>query len=180
MRKSVMLSAVVCCAICLLLLAGCSAGEEKKSDYTEIMNGRLVSFTDCVNDFCDTLDEMAGSESAPSDRQIAALSDRLDRLEKACDGLAGLQAPAEYASAQSALNEAVADYRAAFEKCRALLEFFRTYDEQYHAFGSPDEGRAEIEKKERALFDEFAQAMKKATDSFRAACGDFENATKEE
>ena len=175
-------SAFVCCAfaalVFLFLAAGCfsspeKGNEEKTKSYAEIMNERLIIFTDCAEKFSDSLEDIAGSQSAPSDSQIARINEALDGLKKACAGLAGQEAPPEYAEAQSALDKAMDDYAAAMEKCDVLLEFFRNYDTEFRRYKNPVEGRAEIEKQERALYDEFAQAMAQASASFRSACEKF-------
>ena len=179
MKKLVTLSAICCCAVLLLVIAGCSDSGAKKNNYAEVLNEKLVSFTDCADDFSAVLEEIAGSPSAPSDKQLVKAYDSLGRLEKACNALSGIQSPAEYVDAQEKLNQAVADYNAAFEKCRALLDFFRSYDELFHSFGNPEQGSAEMEKQERALYDDFAQAMKNATESFRTACEELEKVKQE-
>ena len=44
----------------------------------------------------------------------------------------------------------------------------------FRKYKDPKEGSAKIEKEERALYGDFAQAMEKATQSFRAACEKFD------
>ena len=138
------------------------------------MTQKLVSFTDCADAFSDSLEKIAGSKSAPSDAQIAEARHALDKLDKACADLAGQDAPSRYAAAQQAFDNAMNDYSGAIKKCRALLDFYSGYDELYRQFSDPAKGRAEIEKRERAVYLEFAQAMQKATESFRAACEKFD------
>lgn len=174
MKKAIVWFAALACL--LVLLCGCTlfgGGKTKAKSYAEIMNEKIVSFTDCANRFSDSLDAIAGSLSAPSDRQIAGIEKNLAALEAACDSLAGQKAPAAYADAQKKLDEAMADYGEAFAKCRTLLDFFKTYDTQFRELGDPVEGSAEMEKRERALYGEFADAMRKAADSFRTACKEF-------
>lgn len=177
MKKTLALSVVICCTAILLVLSGCFSHDSKKEkSYSEIMSEKLVSFTDCANAFSDSLEKIAGSKSAPSDSQIADIRAALEELKKSCADLAGQDAPAQYAEAQQALDDAMADYSKAIEKCDALLAFYSQYDEMYRKFKNPNEGRAEIEKSERAVYDEFAQSMRTATESFRAACRKFNKA----
>jgi uncharacterized protein YukE len=174
MKKIHALSVVICCAALLLVISGCKAHDDnKEKSYSEIMSEKLVSFTDCANAFSDSLEKIAGSKSAPSDSQIAEIRTALDELKKACAGLAGQDAPKQYSEAQQALDDAMEEYSKAMEKCDALLAFYSQYDEMYRKFKNPTEGRSEIEKSERAVYDEFAQAMQTATESFRAACKKF-------
>ena len=72
-------------------------------------------------------------------------------------------------------QEAMADYADAIDKCSALLEFYGAYDDMFRKYSNPKDGSAEIEKKERALYDSFSAAMQKATDSFRNACEKFDS-----
>lgn len=178
MKKIVAVSFLVCCAAFLLLTAGCStdgSDPQQGGSYIDRMNEGLVSFTDCANALCDSLDDIADRTYAPSDKQLADIQEKLDRLRSACSRLAGQNAPRRYSEAQSALDEAMRDYADAFDKCDALLEFYGTYDELFRQYKDPVEGSAEIEKQERALYGEFAGAMRKATDSFRTACGKFDS-----
>ena len=146
----------------------------REKSYAETMNEKLVSFTDCANAFSDSLDKIADRPYAPSPNQTAELRVRLDSLKKACAELAGQKAPEEYAQAQSALDKAAADYAEAFDKCGSLLDFYAKYDELFRKYPSPAEGSEAIGKTERALYSDFAQAMEKATLSFRAACEEFD------
>ena len=75
MKKLLAVSVFVCCAAFLLFLPGCSAPNvEQKQDhgksYAEIMNEKLVSFTDCANAFSDSSIE----ESRVSIPRIAYLN----------------------------------------------------------------------------------------------------------
>ena len=178
MKKKLAVPVVVCCALVMLTLACCSqtaANQDSKKSYSEIIGERLVSFTDCANAFSASLEQIADRSYAPSDKQTADIQDKLERLEKACAGLAGLKAPARYAEAQKALDEAMADYADAIDKCSALLEFYGAYDDMFRKYSNPKDGSAEIEKKERALYDSLSAAMQKATDSFRNACEKFDS-----
>lgn len=179
MKKTHAFWVVVCGAALLLALSGCSFVGQKESgrrekSYAETMNEKLVSFTDCANAFSDSLDKIADRPYAPSPNQTAELRVRLDSLKKACAELAGQKAPEEYAQAQSALDKAAADYAEAFDKCGSLLDFYAKYDELFRKYPSPAEGSEAIGKTERALYSDFAQAMEKATLSFRAACEEFD------
>ena len=181
MKKLLAVSVFVCCAAFLLFLPGCSAPNvEQKQDhgksYAEIMNEKLVSFTDCANAFSDSVEQIADRKYAPSNSQIADIQKNLDRLEKACKELSGQNAPAAYSEAQSALDAAMADFSDAIDKCGSLLEFYSGYDDMFRQYDNPTEGSAITEKKERALYNEFAKAMQKASDSFRAACEKFSKA----
>ena len=179
MKKILAVTVFAFCAVLLFALPGCSSFEQKGTknngkSYAEIMNEKLVSFTDCANAFSDSLEKIADRTYAPSEKQTADIQSKLDRLEKTGKELVGLKAPAAYSEAQSALDAAMADYSDAFEKCRTLLAFYGTYDEMFRKYKDPKEGSAKIEKEERALYGDFAQAMEKATQSFRAACEKFD------
>ncbi len=177
MKKILALSALVCCVPLFLALAGCSmlgGNKDNEKSYSQLMNEKLVSFTDCANAFSESLERIAGSKSAPSDSQIEDIQNKLDRLQAACIELSGQKAPAEYSAAQKAIDTAMADYSDAADNCSALLEFYGAYDDLFRKFNNPAEGSVEMEKKERALYDRFAKAMMKATDSFRAACEEFD------
>ncbi len=183
MKKIFAFSVFVCCSVLMIIVAGCSSPDilkgksvNDKSSYIQTINAKLVSFTDCANAFSDSLEQIADRKYAPSEKQTADIQNKLDRLEKACAALAGEKAPAEYSEAQAALDEAMADYAVAIEKCNALLEFYDAYESMFRKYKNPDKGSAEIEIKEREIYGEFAQAMQKATDSFRAACEKFDNA----
>ena len=174
-----MFSVFIFCAAFLLVLPGCSTSDyERKQNndnsYIEKMNDKLVSFTDCANAFSDSVEKIAEVKSAPSNLQIADIQNQLDRLKTACSGLSGQKAPAKYSEAQSALDAAMADYADAIDKCSALLAFYSSYDDLFHKYKNPTEGSAKIEKKERALYEDFAKSMQKATDSFRTACEQFD------
>ena len=180
MRKKWLITAGLV-AMLAILLAGCASSQNtgrpvlRDKTYGEIMNEKLISFTDCADDFCGILDEVAEKDSAPSDSQVGRLSDSLGRLEIAGAALKGVKAPAAYAAAQSAMDRAMDDYAAAFEKGRALLDFYRGYDERFHAYKDPAEGRKEIRVQEKVLYEDFASAMARASDSFRQACEELDN-----
>lgn len=180
MKKSVVITAfIVGILSAVVLVTGWpSLLETQKRDeniYVQSMNEALVSFTDCADQFSDSLEKMASGKSAPSDWQITEMENYLDRLEKVCRTIESLNAPGKYAQAQLAINHSMNEYRAAFEKCRALLDFYKSYDERFHRFKDPIKGSAKMEKTERALYNEFARAMLKATDSFRVASECFGN-----
>lgn len=182
MIKKCLMTAAGLVVMMLVLLAGCSSPEKnenpvvREKNYQEIMSEKLVSFTDCANAFCDCLDKIALKDSAPSDTLIGELSGRLDRLESVCAAMKDVKAPAGFSSAQAAMNKAMEEYAGAFEKGRALLDFYRGYDRRFHDYKNPEAGRAEIEKEERALYGEFAAAMARASASFREACREFDKA----
>ncbi len=179
MKKSVVVTVLILFTMSMVLIAaGCSGAESKKSPeeiYMESMNHALVSFTDCANEFSDSLERIAASKSAPSDSQIKATDESLAKLEKACRTIGGIDAPAQYAGVQQSMNDAMADYGVAFEKCRVLLDFYRNYDERFHEFSDPVEGSSQMRKEGTALYEDFAQAMMTAIDSFRAAVNQFES-----
>ena len=82
MKKLLAVSVFVCCAAFLLFLPGCSAPNvEQKQDhgksYAEIMNEKLVSFTDCANAFSDSVEQIADRKYAPSNSQIADIQKNL-------------------------------------------------------------------------------------------------------
>ena len=175
MKKILAVSAFACCAVLMLSFIGCFFLDKKDTEksYAETMNEKLVSFTDCANAFSDSLEKIADRTYAPSDSQIADMQDKLDRLKKACGQLSGNNAPEKYSEAQSALEAAMADYAEAIDKCGVLLDYYRTYDDLFRKYDSPAKGGAQIEKEERTLYNEFAVAMEKATNSFRNACEKF-------
>ena len=183
MKKSVVLSVLLIVSIltfsAVLMTAGCSNSDEKNEAVTSVddgsdeyivrLNQALVSFTDCANQFSDSLEQVAESKSVPSDAQISAIDSSLGKLERACENLDGIDAPERYSQAQQAINSSMSDYRTAIDKCRALLDFYRGYDEQFRKYKDPAKCSAKMREKGTALYDDFAQAMKQATDSFRSA-----------
>ena len=186
MKKILAVALFICCAAFLVTIAGCSQVAEKigiigdkGKSYSETMNEKLVSFTDCANALCDSLERIADRTYAPTDSQTADIQDTLDAFGRACGELAGQKAPAEYSVAQEAMNEAMENYADAIEKCGALLEFYGAYDDMFRKYKDPAEGKAAIEKNERALYEDFANAMKKADDSFRTACEKFDSVNKQ-
>lgn len=160
-------SALLCGMLLLLTLFGCSA--VKKSQYIASVNEKLTSFADRANAFSDSLEEMTKTDAAPTASQIDEAEKRLDALSVVCKEIETIQAPGNCAKEQKALRDAMAQYGAALEKGRELLEFYRQYDAEFRAYPNPDEGSEAMKQKTMALYNAFAGNMQQATDSFREA-----------
>ena len=167
MRKIRKFSILICGLVALVFVL-CSCDSENKR-YVDDINDKLVSFADCVDALTDSLNTISEVRTVPTVEQIDEIEGRIDKLSSVCGEIQTLRAPEDYSDVQKAVAKSMGEYKDAMEKCKILMEFYRSYDAEFHLYSTPDEGSAAMEEKLNALYSEFMDAMWQARDSLLIA-----------
>ena len=168
-KTSALLLGVLAAMLCLL--CACRPAESR---YIDDVNAGLVSFTDCAGAFTDSLRTISDTRTVPTTQQLDDIETRLNALSKVCGLLETLEAPQSYTDKQAALSLAMEQYRDALERCRVLLNDYRTYDATIRSYPTPDAGSAAMQEKIGQHYGQFVEALRQARQAFQQAQEMFE------